>query len=52
MAVLADGVVGGGAKFNDNKSLIKYSKKFSTLGYVARRKNKFGLNPVPERIKY
>ncbi len=52
MAVLADGVVGGGDKFNDNKSLIKYLKIFSSLGYVARGKNKFGLNPVPERIQY
>ncbi len=24
MAVLADGVLGGGAKFNDNKSLSKF----------------------------
>jgi hypothetical protein len=52
MAVLADGVVGVGAKFNDNKSLIKYLKIFSSLGPVASRKNKFGLNPVPERIQY
>jgi hypothetical protein len=46
------GVVCGGAKFNDNKSLIKYLKIFSSLGQVARRKNKFGLNPVTERIQY
>jgi hypothetical protein len=46
MAVLADGVVGGGAKFNDNKSFIKYLKIFSSLGQVARRKNKVGVNPV------
>ncbi len=38
MAVLAGGVVGGGANFNDNKSLIKYLKIFSSLGQVARRK--------------